>query len=273
MEFEIIMNEISTNTSPVQIGTTFVTHMAEQFRGYARKTAESFLEMARVVAETKRHSKDEEFTTFCQLIGHEAKSSTIRKFVTLGAQYPRLIKHVDILPANWTTLYEVGRIAVDVFNAHIGAGAINPALTCAELKRMTPFAQATSMATLAMPVPFGTTAKFQAVFAHKLTAKERSKVKQLMKLLAAIGAEVNIEYVVEQQTTEKRAKKPKMSRREKCSTTSLVEFIELEYVEAFDKSQIAFASSAAPKLAQMDRYVDQKKHGSVASNTLEQHFV
>lgn len=86
------MNEVITKNEAL------INDSVEEFKQYARKTARNYLEMGRVVYETRQQltaSKSEDgFELFCSKLGHSAKSKTMVKMAAIGKAYPCLLKHV-----------------------------------------------------------------------------------------------------------------------------------------------------------------------------------
>ncbi len=88
-----------------------------QYSLFAIKTAQSTVEMCRVVFEAKEELSRDEFSEFCTDIGHKGEDSTIRKYLAIGAAYERLIQYADKLPNSWTSIYTITQIPSDTFNA------------------------------------------------------------------------------------------------------------------------------------------------------------
>jgi hypothetical protein len=88
-----------------------------QYSLFAIKTAQSTVEMCRVVFDAKEELSRDEFSEFCTDIGHKGEDSTIRKYLAIGAAYERLIQYADKLPNSWTSIYTITQIPSDTFNA------------------------------------------------------------------------------------------------------------------------------------------------------------
>lgn len=270
------MTAITTTASNVQNGTeileaNFPEKMAKRFRSYARKTSESFLEMARVVEEMKRVTNKHDFDMFCSLIGFESDSPTIRKFNVIGKNYHTLIAYTDKLPANWTTLYEIARIDPDVIEARIEEGVITPITTCAELKKLISDPSKVTQSNKKASVLFGTSAKFEAVIQHKLSANDQKALKKLKEQLEAFGVIVQIEYAVDQ-TAAPKTNMIKKTKGKQKSTASLVEFLEPTDDKTIIKNSVKVDDYVVNYEQQKYNYKYTKKHGSLVTNTLEVHF-
>lgn len=88
-----------------------------QYSLFAIKTAQSTVEMCRVVFEAKEELSRDEFLEFCTDIGHKGEDSTVRKYLAIGSAYERLIQYADKLPNSWTSIYTITQIPSETFNA------------------------------------------------------------------------------------------------------------------------------------------------------------
>ena len=138
MEINMIANSI--NTSIVLNGTLIASEMAEKFNGFARKTAESVLQMAKVVSDMKAQAQEQrdktEFEKFCELIGYKSDSSLIRKFIQIGSKFEQLMASVDKLPNTWTTVYQIALLSNEAIEALMEKGVINPRLSGSNVKEV-----------------------------------------------------------------------------------------------------------------------------------------
>jgi hypothetical protein len=101
----------------VKFHITAREQLVSDYSLFAVKTAQSTVEMCRVVFEAKEELSREEFSEFCTDIGHKGEDSTIRKYIAIGAAYERLIQYADKLPNSWTSIYTITQIPSDTFNA------------------------------------------------------------------------------------------------------------------------------------------------------------
>ena len=92
-------------------------HFLSQYSHFAVKTAKSTVEMCRVVQEAKINLSKDEFLAFCADIGHKGEDSTIRKYITIGRLYEKLIQYTNLLPSCWTNIYEITQLSSDTFDA------------------------------------------------------------------------------------------------------------------------------------------------------------
>ena len=91
--------------------------LVSDYSHFAVKTAQSTVEMCRVVFEAKQQLSREEFSEFCTDIGQKGEDSTVRKYLAIGAAYERLIQYADKLPNSWTSIYTILQIPSETFNA------------------------------------------------------------------------------------------------------------------------------------------------------------
>lgn len=118
-----------------------INDSVEQFKLYARKSAQNYLEMGRVVYETRESlaaaKSQDGFELFCSKLGHTSKSKTMLKMAQIGKSYPNLIKHIDSLPDGWTTIYEIARLSPEQIEQFVQSGAIHPNVLGVEVKALT----------------------------------------------------------------------------------------------------------------------------------------
>jgi hypothetical protein len=122
------MSTSIVNTSNINIISKNVVEYAEQFKGYAVKTAESIIQMAKVVIDAKNTLGAIDYEEFCNQVGYKSDSSTIRKLKSIGEKYEILLARSKSLPSNWTTIYQVSRLTSDLIDQKIDEGVITPSL-------------------------------------------------------------------------------------------------------------------------------------------------
>jgi hypothetical protein len=122
------------STVDMGVDTPQVVALVAQFHQFARKSAEGVLEMARVVKEASLLA-DFEFLRFCNRTSLKASSATTRKLIVIGEKYNFLSSNADKLPANWTTIYAVAKLANEQIQSLIDQGVVNTNTAAAELER------------------------------------------------------------------------------------------------------------------------------------------
>jgi hypothetical protein len=134
MNHKHVMAPLDLAALDLSADTPQVAELVTQFHQFARKSAEGVLEMARVVKAASLLS-DADFYRFCDRTDLKAGSSTARKLITIGEKYNFLITQADKLPANWTTIYAVARLANEQIQTLIDQGVVNTNTAAAELER------------------------------------------------------------------------------------------------------------------------------------------
>jgi hypothetical protein len=119
--------------------THFVTareRFYSEYSKFAVKTAQSTVEMCRVVYEAKKSLQKSEYDSFLLDIGRKTEDSTIRKYLAIGERYDDLIAYTNLLPASWTSMYEVIQLPAESFLAMVTLGESMANLTGAQIKRL-----------------------------------------------------------------------------------------------------------------------------------------
>jgi len=107
-----------------------------EYSKFAVKTAQSTVEMCRVVYEAKKTLEKSEYNIFLLDIGRKTEDSTIRKYLAIGERYDDLIAYTNLLPACWTSMYEVIQLPAESFMAMVTLGESMANLTGAQIKRL-----------------------------------------------------------------------------------------------------------------------------------------
>ena len=90
--------------------------------------------MCRVVYEAKKSLQKSEYDSFLLDIGRKTEDSTIRKYLAIGERYDDLIAYTNLLPASWTSIYEITQLPAESFMAMVAMGESMANLTGAQLK-------------------------------------------------------------------------------------------------------------------------------------------
>ena len=133
-------------------------HFVSQYSNFAVKTAQSTVEMCRVVHEAKVNLLKDEFLAFCGDIGHKSEDSTIRKYLAIGERYDKLIQYTNLLPSSWTSIYEITQIPSDVFDALVSTGSSMANLKGAQIKLLKDTSKKSDAATTAASTAIAATA-------------------------------------------------------------------------------------------------------------------
>lgn len=129
MNSEIFINDL------INVDKQIIEY-SEQFVTYARKTAENYLNLCRIVYECKSSlNSNADFNKFCTISGIDPNSSTVRKYLVVWKKFDFLIKNVSSLPKNWTTIYEVSKLNEDDITSLISENKLNENTRFADIKK------------------------------------------------------------------------------------------------------------------------------------------
>ena len=107
----------SDNELIVEHHVTKRERLYSEYANFAVKTAQSTVEMCRVVSVAKKTLSSSEYSEFLNDIGHKSETSTIRKYLAIGDQYDKLIQYTNLLPNSWTSIYSITQLSSDTFDA------------------------------------------------------------------------------------------------------------------------------------------------------------
>jgi hypothetical protein len=117
--------------------TVFLTdkeRFLQDYKSFAKKTAQSTLEMYKIVHDAKCSLTNENFDSFCREIGHKSSDGTIRKYIAIGEKYDDFINYADRLPNAWTTIYNLTLIDSNTFLALVTANENFATMTAKKIK-------------------------------------------------------------------------------------------------------------------------------------------
>ena len=105
-----------------------------EYSKFAVKTAQSTVEMCRVIFEAKKSLEKSEYIRLLNDVGHKSEDSTIRKYLAIGERYDDLIACTNLLPSSWTSIYQITQIPAESFMAMVATGNSMANLTGAQIK-------------------------------------------------------------------------------------------------------------------------------------------
>ena len=105
-----------------------------EYSKFAVKTAQSTVEMCRVIYEAKESLDKSEYIRLLNDVGHKSEDSTIRKYLAIGKRYDDLIACTNLLPSSWTSIHVITQIPADSFMAMVATGESMANLTGAQIK-------------------------------------------------------------------------------------------------------------------------------------------
>ena len=142
---DVSMSDIEQGLGQIRVFETeneiVVTHYVSarerffsEYSKFAVKTAQSTVEMCRVIYEAKESLDKSEYARFLKDIGRKPDDSTVRKYLAIGERYDDLNAYANLLPASWTSIYEITQLPADSFMAMVATGESMANLTGAQLK-------------------------------------------------------------------------------------------------------------------------------------------
>ena len=120
-----------------------------EYSNFAVKTAQSTVEMCRVVYEAKNELSSSDYSEFLNDIGHKSETSTIRKYLAIGSQYDKLIQYTNLLPNSWTSIYSITQLSSDTFDALAATDTDMSKMSGKEIKSLLDMSKSTSPKTSA----------------------------------------------------------------------------------------------------------------------------
>jgi hypothetical protein len=128
---------IETNSGlTIEHHVTKRERLYSEYSNFAVKTAQSTVEMCRVVSEAKKTLSSSEYSEFLNDIGHKSETSTIRKYLAIGEQYDKLIQYTNLLPNSWTSIYTITQLGSDTFDALAATDTDMSKMSGKEIKKL-----------------------------------------------------------------------------------------------------------------------------------------
>ena len=119
--------------------TVFLTdkeRFLQDYNSFAKKTAQSLLEMYKIVYDAKQTLTKINFESFCKEIGQKSSDGTIRKYLAIGEKYDDFINYADKLPNRWTTIYDLTLIDNNTFMAIVNANESFATMSAKNIKSL-----------------------------------------------------------------------------------------------------------------------------------------
>ncbi len=144
-ESDVSISDIEQGLGQIRVFETdneiVVTHYVSarerffsEYSKFAVKTAQSTVEMCRVIYEAKESLDKSEYASFLKDIGRKSEDSTIRKYLAIGKRYDDLIACTNLLPSCWTSIHVITQIPAESFMAMVATGESMANLTGAQIK-------------------------------------------------------------------------------------------------------------------------------------------
>jgi len=116
-EFGVVASMNNYSKVNVSVYSSEREKFTSEFNAWSRKTAQSTLEMCRVVFEAKKGLASQDFLKFCNAIGRKGEDATVRKYLKIGEKYDKFYQYANLLPNSWTSIYEITQLPSDIFEA------------------------------------------------------------------------------------------------------------------------------------------------------------
>jgi hypothetical protein len=207
------------------------------FNSFAVKTAQSTLEMCRVVYEAKHELPKAKFDKFCTDIGRkvEEEDSTIRKYLAIGERYDEFIAYADRMPDSWTSIYLITTIPSDKLLEMVNDAKSLKSLTAQQIKKMISDEPASTDKKSII-----TTAAASIYFEKEPTIVEWNSFKMHLNAIAGIDIlKIKIEYSNKFENLHKESKKAnsvnaKMKRKKEKESQKRIDEQDFVYNPMFD---------------------------------------
>ena len=134
-----------------------------EYSKFAVKTAQSTVEMCRVIFEAKKSLEKSEYIRLLNDVGHKSEDSTIRKYLAIGGRYDDLIACTNLLPSSWTNIHKLTQIPAESFMAMVATGNSMANLTGAQIKILVDISKPTPSTDSACVAPTNSVATTQTV--------------------------------------------------------------------------------------------------------------
>lgn len=108
--------------------------MTKQYHAAAKKSCGAYIEMAGTVVRADEELTKPNRALFCKGINLNPKGSTRRKMKAIGKASARFKLYLSLLPANWTTLYQLALRPPADLQRLKESGALHPHATWTELE-------------------------------------------------------------------------------------------------------------------------------------------
>jgi hypothetical protein len=104
-----------------------------EFNAWSKKTAQSTLEMCRVVFEAKQNLSKDDFKIFANDV---SSRTTVTKYLAIGEKYEQFYQYANLLPNAWTSIYEITQLPSEMFVALVTTENSMVNMTGAQIKKL-----------------------------------------------------------------------------------------------------------------------------------------
>jgi hypothetical protein len=161
---------------------TDVWDLINRYRHWSKKSAEAIIEKASAFFDAENLSDDDEREIFYREVGYSRDDSTSKKYRKIGSRRSRLMAYLDILPDDWTTIYELAKLEDDQFQKLVDDNVLHPKITMSAIDRHLAVATPSASANLG-DIPTPNWAPFAFDWNQVPPAKRSALAKRLKALL------------------------------------------------------------------------------------------
>ena len=104
-----------------------------EYKAYGKKSAESFLGLARTIMRVEGELGGFYRPTFYAEVGLDHDPSKLTKLKKIGENLTRFEGYLEVLPNSWTTLYELARLSDEDFRRVAESGLMHTLATMKEI--------------------------------------------------------------------------------------------------------------------------------------------
>ncbi len=118
----------------VESGKPTVSDLVNRYHSIGKRSVRAILDMGILFFQAHEELEKEQLEEFYQEISLPPKGSTGKKYKAIGAKASLLEAHIDLLPNDWTTLYELALLEKDQFDRLVQDTILHPDVTLQAIK-------------------------------------------------------------------------------------------------------------------------------------------
>lgn len=125
----IIYSEQYSQTHEIRVES-----YVKKYKSFLKQSGKSFVEQAKTIFEVEAELGQRYVESFYHQVGLDPHGTTVRKFKIIGKHSTRFEPHLDKIPNNWTTLYDLAKLSIDNFNKIVDEGLLTPFVTAKDIR-------------------------------------------------------------------------------------------------------------------------------------------
>lgn len=123
----------STSAS-VGIEKPTVSQLVNRYHAIGKRSVRAILDLGVLFFQAHEELKKAEVEEFYREINLPPKGSTGKKYKAIGSKASLLEAHIDLLPNDWTTIYELALLEKDQFDRLVQDSILHPGVTLQAIK-------------------------------------------------------------------------------------------------------------------------------------------